>query len=357
MPVTVSQIARESGFSKSMVSRALHNYPEISDKTKSLILDTASRLGYEYNDAVSLIGKSLSTLGKKDLRHKKNGFLNLVFYKTSRSAMTKNVYFSSLVSLIHGEMRKYGISILESYPGTPEEYLNVLKYTQTDGTLILSNTSIIEKELSPSLSMYSKSKPLIFLSSYIPGHDSSFHSVRADNIHAGYLAAEYLIKKGRKKICFIATETENPIFSDRYFGCLKAVEENSAVMLPKFVLPRQYSSAKTDIAGRLPLNDKEAGFVCASDSTAFLFEELFRKQKPNELRVLKDILLTGIDGCDEFNENDIRSATVKIDLEAMALQAAELFTKLLKTHEKNPQRILTGCRILENNSNKNRLYN
>jgi DNA-binding LacI/PurR family transcriptional regulator len=49
--VTLDDVARETGVSKSTVSRALCDAPNVSTKTREIVREAAERLGYVPNDA------------------------------------------------------------------------------------------------------------------------------------------------------------------------------------------------------------------------------------------------------------------------------------------------------------------
>lgn len=62
--VTISDIARETNFSKSTVSAALNGKPGISEKNRKFILDTAKRMGYMPSElARGLAMKQSNTIG------------------------------------------------------------------------------------------------------------------------------------------------------------------------------------------------------------------------------------------------------------------------------------------------------
>ncbi len=64
MPVTLRDIARETGYSVTTVSRALNDYDDVSPETKEIIRTAAERLGYHPNiTAQSLQRRRTDTLG------------------------------------------------------------------------------------------------------------------------------------------------------------------------------------------------------------------------------------------------------------------------------------------------------
>ena len=54
--LTIRDIARITGYSRSSVSLAINDSPKINEKTKKLILETIERVGYVPNPAARALG-------------------------------------------------------------------------------------------------------------------------------------------------------------------------------------------------------------------------------------------------------------------------------------------------------------
>ncbi|MCC6547490.1 LacI family DNA-binding transcriptional regulator [Candidatus Sumerlaeota bacterium] len=54
--LTIRDVARITGYSRSTVSLAINDSPKINDETKKLIMDTISRVGYVPNPAARALG-------------------------------------------------------------------------------------------------------------------------------------------------------------------------------------------------------------------------------------------------------------------------------------------------------------
>ena len=54
--LTIRDIARITGYSRSTVSLAINDSPKINDETKKLIMDTIERVGYVPNPAARALG-------------------------------------------------------------------------------------------------------------------------------------------------------------------------------------------------------------------------------------------------------------------------------------------------------------
>jgi LacI family transcriptional regulator len=54
--LTIRDVARITGYSRSTVSLAINDSPKINDETKKLIMDTIQRVGYVPNEAARALG-------------------------------------------------------------------------------------------------------------------------------------------------------------------------------------------------------------------------------------------------------------------------------------------------------------
>ena len=92
--VTMKDIAKEVGVSINTVSKAFKDHPDISEKTKSIILDTAEKMGYIKNYSASI------------LRGKKSGLLGTIYSDGS------NPFFSEVGKGIEYEADKNGYNVI-----------------------------------------------------------------------------------------------------------------------------------------------------------------------------------------------------------------------------------------------------
>ena len=342
MKVSLAQIAEKTGISKSMVSRAMRNYPEISEKTRKKILTTALKMGYKPSEQLSRSGMLLSKSGIDPDKTKKYNTLNIIFYRIQRNEIAMNNYFALLLSSLYLALKKSHTTLLESYPQNIDEYLNILDATRADGTIILGNVHLIDETLNAKLGLYAKEKVLIFLSSYIAKSENQFHSVRADNIYAGSIAAEYLLEKTDGPLLFLDPETGNPIFDDRYFGYKKVVEEKIGLSAERISL-KKLNTLSSEKALTFLKADKNPAFIGATDLVCFKYRDILMQKGIWD--ALKSAPMICIDGTRDYEPDDPRIASVCIDLNAMADQAAKLFTAVSENPDLPPQRLLVGCRI------------
>ena len=205
---TLKEIAEALGISITTVSKALKNYPDVSEKTRKAVLALAEELSYTPNSfAVNLRTKESKTIG-------------LIIPEVVHH------FFSNVINGIIAEAEKKGylVIILQSNESLELEKKQValLINKRVDGIIMsLSNESnndfhikeILRKEIP--FVQFDKISKLI-----------SSSKVIINDQKAAMEAVQHLIDKGCKKIAHIRGP-ENPQNAiDRFIGYKKALEKN-----------------------------------------------------------------------------------------------------------------------------------
>jgi len=207
--VTLKEIAQQLGISITTVSKALKNYPDVSEKTKKAVLDMAKSLHFTPNSfAVNLRTKESKTIG-------------LIIPEVVHH------FFSNVIKGIIAEAEKSGylVIILQSSESKELEIkqVDLLMNKRVDGILLsLSNESnddehlkeIIRKDIP--FVMFDKISKLINCSKVI-----------INDQKAAFDATEHLINKGCKKIAHIRGPVNPQNAIDRFLGYKKALEKHN----------------------------------------------------------------------------------------------------------------------------------
>jgi DNA-binding LacI/PurR family transcriptional regulator len=120
-------------------------------------------------------------------------------------------------------------------------------------------------------------------------HRSDFDLIGIDNVMAGYMACEHLLKLGVRRITFIARPLSAPTVSARVAGARQAAIDAGVEPLRDFYRagdPQDPVFVRELIGGRVN------GVICANDFTAAQFMRSLSKAK---IRVPEDIRLVGFD--------------------------------------------------------------
>lgn len=209
MKTTLDTIARNTGFSKSTISRVLNNKAyssRISRETVEIILGEAERCGYTPN----LIAKNL----------RKNHTQTIGLLVPSLS----NPYFAEIASVIISEAQKCGYTTLVSDTKEDEELQNssitTLISRPVDGIIIVpcgNEPAYLEQTNSQCV-------PVILVDRYY--ENSPLPYVVTNNFQGGYLATSLLIKNGHRDIACIQGPPGATPNKKRIEGYLLVLKEN-----------------------------------------------------------------------------------------------------------------------------------
>ncbi|MBK7100103.1 MAG: LacI family DNA-binding transcriptional regulator [Sphingobacteriales bacterium] len=184
--ITILDIAKRLGLSKSTVSRALTNNPNISKETKSMVLKTAIEMDYQPNLlALGLIRNRTFTLG-------------IIIPDIQRP------FYAAIVSGIqHTVCRKgYRVVIAQSdeCPKVEEENIKVFMLNRVDGFFICHTRDT--KKFDHVKSLHEKGYPIVTFARICP--DLPIPKVVEDDFNGLYILTQHLIEKNKKRIALLA---------------------------------------------------------------------------------------------------------------------------------------------------------
>jgi LacI family transcriptional regulator len=207
MAVTLKDIAEKTGVSPTTVSLVLNQKDDsrISASTREKILRAVKELGYQPK-GMTQIAAPLPI----------SPTIGLVI------SDIRNPFFTELASVIEDVASRFGYNIIlcntRENLKKEHEFLEVLWKRKIDGLII---TPVDYKE--SDLQNFLKYKiPVVVVDRYLQDIETSV--VLVDNIEGGYLAVEYLIRLGHKRIGIIKGRQNVTTGQERLQGYLKALE-------------------------------------------------------------------------------------------------------------------------------------
>jgi len=206
--ITLKEIAETLGISITTVSKALKNYPDVSEKTRRSVIALAEKLQYTPNSfAVNLRTKESKTIG-------------LIIPEVVHH------FFSGIVNGIIAEAEKNGylVIILQSNESLELEKKQValLINKRVDGILMaLSNDSNDDDHIKEILNRNIPFVQFDKISKLIPSSKVIINDQRA-----AMDAVQHLIDKGCKRIAHIRGPVNPQNAIDRFLGYKKALEKN-----------------------------------------------------------------------------------------------------------------------------------
>ena len=311
--VTIKDIARESGYSVATVSRTLsgNGYP-VNRETRKEIEACAQRLGYMPN----IYARTLKT-------------------KTSNEVAViipsfRNPFYTSALVGIENELSRFHYELVfymkqhDKVDAAP--FISALSSKKFAGIIIANDC--VSHELAVMLDELQRDIPVVVLDGEIPDR-RSLHGVFFDYQKGAAAAAEYLVKKGHRKVALITKVIDRPTRQNVAKGFLHAFRATDVVI-------GQEDIFESDIC-----DDFEAGFAlgCAvadaraghtavlANNDAVAAGALSAMIKRN-IRVPEDISIMGIDDNVYARMTTPRLTSVRVPSENMGVLAAK---QLLET--------------------------
>jgi LacI family transcriptional regulator, galactose operon repressor len=207
IPITIKDVARESGVNISTVSRALNDSYGVHPETRDMVMAVAERLHYRVNRvASSLVTGRSHTLA-------------LIV------ADIRNPFFAELARGAEDAARAGGCDLLlcnsDLSADKQMEYVHSLLEKRVDGILM---NSVAEFTRSQQERLEATGVPIVLLNQ--SAASKSFSTVSADNRAGGALAAEYLLRLGHRKIAHLTGPRHHGNMTDRARGFLQALKES-----------------------------------------------------------------------------------------------------------------------------------
>ncbi len=217
MSVTVKDVAKEAGISRTTVSNVFGGKTKYSDETREAVLAAAKKLGYKPN----LAARSLIT--------NKSGLVGLILPSyVDTNTLTNSPFYNIIMDGVYSVLRDeaYYDLIIFSVPSKEnykEKLLQVsdwIDVRNVDGILAIGEyDQAFLRDLS------SKNIPVMLIDNYSSENYSNFSYINSDDEAGGYLATQQLIKQGYKKIGLCSAALHSLLMQKRYAGYKRALAE------------------------------------------------------------------------------------------------------------------------------------
>ena len=335
--VTILDIARELGISKSTVSRALSgDTGNVKGETLQKILNTAERMGYHRNEmAVNLRQRSTHSIGIIISEIVTSFYMNFINY--AQTILRKEGY-------------KVIIAISNENPELERENIQMMEQIRVDGILMSAcnkdeNVDIYNKVIAQGI-------PIVFFDRTLEKTEgknvASFKAsqVRMDDNVMAFFMVESLIKKGYRSIVHIPGPSYIRNSYDRRKGYREALEKYRLPYEPQYILSSALSAEEgckvmTDFLKKKIPFDAVFGFT----ETALLgAKSALQKQG---LRIPDDVALCCMSGTTLCTLVHPTITAVEQPVERMAIEACRLLREHIADEDKQPEDIaLRGEMVL-----------
>ena len=310
--VTISEMARLCGVSRSTVSAVLNGKPGVREKTRQKVLECIREHNYERG----LVAKSLVS----ELSRMIGVFVPDVgrrFYKEIIYGINAVLDSHDYHMLYHGAGH---------HGGTYQEQLSAIKAYGPAGSIIVKGTHA--RSVEDIQDVLETGAPVVTVER-IEGAET--HAVCYDSRRAARLAPDYVFEMGHRRVTYLAGSASWGASKERKLGFMESLVEHELDFDGSMTMEISEPFVEGGYEGALKvLSDPETrptALVCFNDLTAM---GVYRAAYELSLRIPDDVSVIGFDGIDLCEALGPPLTTVSIFPEKLGRAAAELLLEVIQ---------------------------
>ncbi|OMH29443.1 LacI family DNA-binding transcriptional regulator [Motiliproteus sp. MSK22-1] len=312
--LTISDVAKTAGVSKSTVSLALQDSPKIKPETRKKVMKAAKKIGYVYNRAAA------------NLRRRSSEMIGMVINDLT------NPFFAELAVSLERSFTDSGYVVMMA--NTSEDTHQQDKVIRTfcehgaAGILICPVFGTTQSDLDPHIS---RGVPVVSVMRPIDGGECDY--IAPDNINGTLAVTQHLLEQGMTRLVFLGGLPHTPVYQQRLNGFTAAVQKAGIKAENIEVIPcaPTQEAASIAIEKRIKQGEPPQGIVCYSDIVAF--GACFGLDRAG-LKVGQNIAVTGFDdvmACSAFSPP---LTSVHVFTDQLAKLAADSLMQRLKNTDR-----------------------
>jgi DNA-binding LacI/PurR family transcriptional regulator len=331
---TIYDIAKKTGFSITTVSRALNNYPDVSAKTKKLILEAVEEMDYYPNS----IARSLTT--------KKSWTLGVIFIEDLGVGI-KHPFFSAVIQSFKQRVESFGYDIIflsQNVGSEKKSYLDHALHRGVDGIIVVCSN-------------YDNPEVQNLMESNIPSVVIDLHSnkssvVYSDSFSGSEIAINHLYSLGHRKIAHISGHTKTFAGTERLRGFVEAVDKLNLNIPSSYIVEGgffSYEDGYDAMKVLLELKERPTAVFVAGDLMAL---GAISAIKEAGLNVPDDISIVGFDDIEIAKYTTPKLTTVRQDTDLIGESAAKVLLNQINDNNKVYSAVTVPVELINRESTK-----
>ena len=321
MPVTIEDLSKSLGVSRSTISKALNDRGDVSPRTRERIMQAARELGYQPSAAA------------RSLRRQRSDKIGLVVnYPIHQVSDFLAELITGLATV--AEEAAYNLILYTSMAGNEARIKNLCRSREVDGIIVAWPPRLSETAALCRL-MNEERMPHIVLPRRVPHDDVSY--VAADHEEGARLLTAHLISLGHRRIGFERLPEVFETDYDRHTGYVAALREAGISYDPALVIAAD--SSADDYEARtfntlMALPQPPTAILFFTDPVAI---KVLSLAKARGIRIPDDLSITGFDGVLSSGVTEPALTTVRQPLPQMGQLAVESLLRLISAETCQPQ--------------------
>ncbi|WP_440897584.1 LacI family DNA-binding transcriptional regulator [Amphibacillus sp. Q70] len=312
----IEDIARLANVSKSAVSLAINGKPGVSAETRQRILNIVEEQNY-----VPLRSVTNRSKKKRTIR-----FIACKSPDLITDQYQSLPFFNELISYLSSEINNYPYDLVISTfdENTILKELNEAEQEQESEGIILLGTNLTKKQI---CLIHNHYENLVILDTHHPDIKVNFVSI--NNFLGGYLAADYVIEQGHKKIGYVKGVPTITNFKERKQGFFSRLQESSLTIPDNFIFELSAMEIQNGIEIKKTfelLEELPTAIFCENDYMAI---SLMKSLKSIGIIIPDQISVVGFDDIRESLVISPELTTLQVNKREMAIQTLNQLDQLI----------------------------
>jgi len=325
-PVTITDIARASGVSRSTVSLVLRASPLVHAQTRERVEAELKRQRYVYNR------------GAANLRRRTSSGIGLVINDLS------NPFFAEFAAGVDEALGEQGyVTLLGSTGESPQRQQAVLESLlehSTAGVILSPAEGSTAESLRAALSAHTH---VLLFNRELEGADD-WDFLALDNEYGARIATEHLIAFGHRRIAFFGGHANSSSCRQRRVGYRQAMEAAGLPIAEQWLV--ETASTRLDAAARAGALFVDAphptAAVCYNDTVAL---GLMLGLTARGIQPGRGFSVTGFDDIAEAAATTPPLTTLAVEPRARGRQAVQLLLERMRTPDAPPMRTIAPVQL------------
>lgn len=327
--LTLEDIAKQAGVSRSTVSRVVNNHPNVSAKVRKHVLEVIQNTGFHPNAAARTLASQRSwTIG--------------LLLPHSVSFFFTDPYYPHLTKGIAQACNQHGYTLALFLVSNKEDeeqiFPRIHRRGLLDGIIIQSghfgDQTIIGR-------MVDAKKPFVVAGR--PFRSDNVSYVDVDNIRAACGAVEHLIRLGYRRIATITGPNASTVGIDRKEGYLTALRAHRLEADPALIVEGDFTEASGYAAMQTLLPARPEAVFAASDIMAI---GAMRAAQDAGLNIPADIAFIGFDDLPLASLSSVPLTTVRQPVIQFGAKSVEVLLDLIENGIEPPRHIVMDTELV-----------